>query len=260
MTIRTKCNKLEPRKTLNRLKELRAAGMDLEIPADLEEQFRTLDVRILTGGSNEVFDGMAGQMLYAVSVRLEARRLPLVVVDCFCQTDWEYLIPACLSIRKQSTFRWGRETFPVQRLLNDYLETQLRFTYYGQVVEGSILFFGFEPVPDRYRGACAPFFLTLEDESGEQFEVESKLFVHRETQPKLQRSMFVPSPVQPERTATETVSEQIDDSVLRTDSASSLRASGKIDPVDHSVADLDHATQSGKSLLLDSSSARSSGS
>jgi hypothetical protein len=217
MTIRTKWNKLEPRKAFKRLKELRAAGMDLEIPTDWEEELSTLDVRIRTDGSNEVFDGTAGQMLYAVSVRLEARRVPLVLVDCFCQTDWEYLVPACLSIRKQSTFRWGRRTYPVEQLLNDCLETQLRFTYYGQVVEGLILFVGFEPVPDRYRGACVPCSLTLEDESGDQFEAESKLFVHREAQPKRQRSRVVPSAVQPEPTATETVSEQIDYSVLRTD-------------------------------------------
>jgi hypothetical protein len=182
---KSRLNKIEQGRYLACLKELRAGGCDVEIPSRWLEDSRTLDIIIRRDGSTEVVEGSPGVVVYAVSTRLVARKPYVVLTDCACETEWDDQIVLNSFQQQKSIYRLGRRQYPSWEVLNDRIENSLQFTHQGQVVEGVILFVGIKPIPEHYcLGMSAPFKLTFLDQFADEIEIESELFVNRETKRK----------------------------------------------------------------------------
>ena len=176
---KARLNRAEKQQYLRCLERLHARGADVEIPPEWQDESCPLDVVLRPDGSTEMFDGPHGHPLFTISVRLIARQTPVNLFDCFCETEWEQLVPHSVPRQTQPNLKWGTRSYSLDEVLNDWLEGGLRFAHRGRIVEGLILFQGWEPIPDQYRGKSAPFTLIFADEWDYEIAVESKLVIPR---------------------------------------------------------------------------------
>ena len=179
---KSRLSKNEQERYLRCLQELRAEGCDVKIPSQWVDQNNGLEIVIYTDGSTQVSEGRYGGVIYAVSMRLVARQAEVTLLDCQLETDWDTDIVLESFQSKGPIYKLGRLQYPAAEVLNDRIEESIRFRYPGQIVEGVILFSGLKPIPERYRlGMSAPFRLAFLDQFDVEVEVQSKLFVSRET-------------------------------------------------------------------------------
>ena len=76
--------------------------------------------------------------------------------------------------------RIGWLTYSRSELLNQGFDNSLRFHYRGQMIEGTILAMGLQPIPAAYRtGMRVPFQLKFADPLGRQIDVEAELYLER---------------------------------------------------------------------------------
>jgi len=164
---------------LARAKQLRAAGLDIEIPEEWQENSCVLDIVVAGGCASLVCDSLTGGVHYAVGVRLVAR-LRVTLVDFRLTTEWDDQIVLHSFVGQTPLCRLGRLEYLRSEVLNQRIENSLRFHYRGQMVEGMILASGLKPIPEAHRtGAIVPFRLTFTDSLGHEIGVEAELFVDR---------------------------------------------------------------------------------
>jgi hypothetical protein len=182
--IKNRLSKLEEGKYRSCIEELRARGCDVEIPSAPFEDPRALDIFIHRDPSTEVCEGQYGRPDYAISMRMVAKKRDVILLNSYLETEWDNQIVMASLVSCRGTpeiYQVGYLQYPAQEVLNGRIEDSLHFSYPGQMVEGVILFSGLERIPERYTlGMSAPFRLVFLDQLGNEIEVKSTLFVHRE--------------------------------------------------------------------------------
>jgi hypothetical protein len=164
---------------LARAKAMRAAGVELEIPAewlDCEPLIiRTGDVMI-----ERVFDAPGGNAGYSLWVDLLAQTA-ITLMDCQISSPWDDQIIMDESIKDPQFHEVNIREFQV---LNERLENGLSLRP-GQRVQGRIVASGLLPIPDRYTtGSRAECTLLFVDQYDVPFSREISLSVERMAKPK----------------------------------------------------------------------------
>jgi hypothetical protein len=167
------------------IEELRSAGLDVDIPEECFSESCLLDVTVAASPATFVFDLPTGGVGYAIFLRLVARKCPLILSHCKIATSWDNQIVLMNFDQESLIFRLGWLTFSRNEVLNQGFGNSLRFHHRGQMIEGTILASGLQPIPEAYRtGMRVPFQLTLSDTLGHEIDVEAKLHVHRKAKRK----------------------------------------------------------------------------
>jgi hypothetical protein len=162
---------------------LQADGLDFEIPEELPENSRALDITVAGGPVSWVFESSRGTVFYVIEVRLVAER-PDTLLYCRIRTDWDNHIVLRSFDDYRPLCRLGSLDYPRAEVLNHRIENGLRFDRRGDWFEGMILAHGLRPIPEKYHdGAIVPFQLTFEDVFGEEISEDAKLFVDRTAKP-----------------------------------------------------------------------------
>jgi hypothetical protein len=169
-------NRAEQARYLMTLRQLQASGV--EIPDDLLEDLRLLNITVARGPASWVFDSSRATF-YAISVRLVAEQ-PCTLLGCRMRTDWDEHIVLRSFDEERQVCRLGPLSFAREEVLNQRIESALRFDRRGDWFEGMILANGLRPIPEKYLdGASVPFQLIFEDVSGEEIREAANLLVTR---------------------------------------------------------------------------------
>jgi hypothetical protein len=175
---KVRLNRAEQARYLKTLRELQADGHDFEIPEELLENSRAVDITVAGGPASSAFESSRGTF-YAIGVRLVAER-PDTLMDCRIRTDWDDHIVLRSFDEARPVCRLGPLSYSRAEVLNQRIENALRFDRRGDWFEGMILANGLRPIPEKYLdGAIVPFQLTFEDVFGEEISETAKLFVAR---------------------------------------------------------------------------------
>ncbi len=169
-------NRAEQARYLMTLRQLQASGV--EIPDDLLENSRALNITVARGPASSVFDSSRGTF-YTISVRLVAEQ-PCTLLGCRILTDWDDHIVLRSFDEERPVCRLGPLSYWRAEVLNQRFENGLRFDRRGDWFEGMILANGLRPIPEKHLdGAIVPFQLTFEDVFGEEIIETAKLSVAR---------------------------------------------------------------------------------
>ena len=104
----------------------------------------------------------------------------MIVTHYEIMTAWDNHIEPVIFDENISTCKVGWFQYPRNDVLNFRLDNSMRFDFCGQVIEGTILAMGLQPIPAAYRtGARRPFHLAFTDSRGHQIDVESEFYVDR---------------------------------------------------------------------------------
>lgn len=196
-------NRAEQARYLAAAQELHSAGLDVDVPEEWPQDPHFLDVAVAGGPATGAFDLPNGGVGYAICVRLVAVQHELIVPHCQITTKWDAQI-ALLNFDERSPIcNLGWLTYSRNEVLNQGFDNSLRFHYRGQVIEGTILAMGLQPIPATYRtGARVPFQLTFGDPLGHKIEVEAELYVDRiaKSDATVQRGSRLYEPINPPET------------------------------------------------------------
>ena len=186
-------------------KELQMVGLDLNIPREWSQQSRLLDVAVAGGPASGAFDLPNGGVGYAIYLRLVARRSRLILQDFEITTQWDDRISLLSVDECGPVCKLGWLPYSRKEVLNQRIQTSLRFHYRGHMIEGTILAMGLKPIPEAYRtGAHVPFQLTFTDSLGHEVNVEAELYYERTTKRKntsVRRGAGLYEPLIPRETA-----------------------------------------------------------
>ncbi len=179
-TRKSRLNRAEQARYFAAMQDLHAAGLDVDIPEEWLQEAPLLDVTVATSPASVAFDLPNAGVGYAIYLRLVARQSALVLPHYQVTTKWDDEI-SLLNVDEHSPIcRLGWMTYSRSDLLNEGLDTPLRFNYRGQMIEGTILATGLQPLPAAYRtGILVGVRLTFADSLGHEIDVEAELYVNR---------------------------------------------------------------------------------
>jgi hypothetical protein len=184
--LRTRLSRSEKAEDWRCLREMRAEGIDVNSSDDSLECAPALDITVVGGVASLIFNLRSGLAGYAIWLRLIARRSGLVLLEqCEMTTKFDDQIELESFDLGGPVCQLGQCQYQKSEVLNDRFP--LRF-HRGHLIEGVILATGLEPIPQEYvQGMTVPLKLTLWDQFGNEFGVESKLSVDRSTTPRPKR-------------------------------------------------------------------------
>lgn len=169
----------EERKRLNILRELKADGVDVDIPKKLVERVRPVDVYIAPPPVSVACQLPSGRLVYVLGVRLLSRQRCLIE-DCDFSVLWDDDIVLEHIERRQTTWSCESLVFSGLEFLNDRLERGLLFPRAGDRVEGFLLASGLSAVPSKYAvHGGLPITVAFSDVSGETSSAEQTIFFER---------------------------------------------------------------------------------
>jgi hypothetical protein len=130
--------------------QLCAFGLDVEIPEELQENSRALDIHIAPSYINIIRQLAGGTVAYAIWVRLVASRPNVILEYSQLASAWDSgLLP--LSADGKSLYYLHRGCdFTRAEVLNHLIEERHCFHHRGDSVEGWLLATGLKPIPDTY--------------------------------------------------------------------------------------------------------------
>jgi hypothetical protein len=164
---------------LVRAEQLRASGVEIEIPKDWQEQNRPLDIIVASPRECTVYESRSGGPHYAVLARLVARS-GLILTDCDITTKYDGEI--VLESFRDAVCTLGGVEYCQRDVLNHHIENRLRLPC-GEMVEGLILASGLARIPAEYRdGALVPFEITFTTSLGNVYGAEGRCSVSRAVQ------------------------------------------------------------------------------
>jgi hypothetical protein len=167
-------------KYLDRLKKLRAEGLDFEIPEEWVENSRALDIVLAGPAENTVIETPSHGVVYAVRIRGVAQRSGSIVTEWDLCTDYDdQIVPESFNDR-ETVYRPGGQEYRRCDVLNQRIENGMRLSR-GQIVEGWLLATGLRRVPMEY-GNTVSLELVLRDQFGHEITAECKASVLRRTQ------------------------------------------------------------------------------
>ena len=171
----------EQARHLVRVEELRAAGLDCELPNELQENnFHDLDIFVAPFEGNILCEVSLGVTAYAIWVELIALRSNLRLENCRIVSLWESeSIVLCQSQR--GLYRVGSGClFTEAEALNQRIENGLRFHHRGDVAEGWLVASGHKPIPDKYRDCMiTTLSLTFTDQFGHDHSAHAEAMLQR---------------------------------------------------------------------------------
>src|SRR5271167_81700 len=97
---KTQLSLQEQARYLVRVQDLQAAGLDCEIPNELQENFHDLDIRVAPHGGNLLCELSTGVTWYAIQVHLVSLRSNLTLESLNVASEWDSeLIAACANAK-----------------------------------------------------------------------------------------------------------------------------------------------------------------
>ncbi|MGH9544340.1 MAG: hypothetical protein ACRD23_03910 [Terriglobales bacterium] len=181
---KSRLNRVEAARYLSAIQELHTGGVDF-VTGELLEDSRGLDVMVARGPASSAFDLPNAGTGYAIYLRLVSRRSRLILPYHRLTAKWDSEIALVDFDEDNPICKLGWLTYPRDHVLNQRLQNSLQFHYRGQMIEGTILALGVQPLPAAYRtGARVPLQITFGDTLGHQIDVEAELYSDRMTKRK----------------------------------------------------------------------------
>jgi hypothetical protein len=162
---------------LDRLRQLQAEGIDVEIPEEWSQRNRALDIIIAPPTASSICEPRTGSLIYIVLVRLVSRS-GLLLGDCDINTSWDHQIVLESFHDQGPVCRLGSAEFCRREVLNHRIENGLRLSR-GEMVEGYILGTGLQRVPTEYGDAAVPLEIVFSDQLGHEFPAHGMVSVSR---------------------------------------------------------------------------------
>jgi hypothetical protein len=132
---------------------LRASGLDVEIPEELQEDARAMDIHIAPPHINIVRQLSNGTVAYVIWVQLVALWARVILQDFRLAAAWDPdLMPLTDDGKGLYSFQKGFD-YSRGEVLNHRLERPLFLHHRGDLVEGLLLATGLEPIPDAYQNS-----------------------------------------------------------------------------------------------------------
>ena len=163
---------------------MQAEGIDVEVPELWLQRARPLDIFVDGGPKSFIFDLPDGRAGYVIGLRMVPRRRVTLLHYCQITTAWDdqIMLDGGLDNRegRPPMYRLFQLLYPLNQVLNQRIENQLKFQGRGQMAEGFLLASGLKPFPgDYHHGMAAPIVLTLFDQNENEICQNAELFVDR---------------------------------------------------------------------------------
>jgi hypothetical protein len=135
------------------LREMQAEGIDVDISDEWQEP---CPLKITQGRQpGTVCDLGGGNTGYAIWLRVVSQ-CRVIVPDCEISSEWdEGSIDLPYLRETRGRYKLGPLDYAVTEVLNDQLERGLRFNFRGDMVEGVIIAYGCQAIPETYHGAVS---------------------------------------------------------------------------------------------------------
>jgi hypothetical protein len=148
-------------------RQLRASGIDVEIPEDLLVDSHALDIQIAPPYVNIIRQLAGGTVAYAIWIRLVALRPNVILEYSQLASGWDQDLFQ-ISANEKGLYYLGRGfEFTRAEVLNHLIEERHCFHRRGDSVEGWLLATGLEPIPDAYRNnTSVPVDVSFTDQFG----------------------------------------------------------------------------------------------
>ena len=135
------------------LREMQAEGIDVDIS---DEWHEPCPLKITRGRQPSlVCDLGGGNTGYAIWVRIVSE-CRVIVPDYEISSEWDEGSIDLPHLREtRGRYKFGPLDYAVTEALNDQLERGLRFNFRGDMVEGVIIAYGCQAIPETYRAAVS---------------------------------------------------------------------------------------------------------
>lgn len=172
-----KKNLSKARKYLNLLRELKADRVDVDIPEELAERVRPLDVSVAPPPVSVACQLASGRLAYVIGVQLCSRQRCLIEY-CDIAVPWgDDIVLEEVDLR-HSTWPLESFAFTSAEFMNQMLQKGLCFRRPGDLVRGLLLASGTSPVPPKYAGGMPfPVTVTFSDLYGETSGAQTRIFL-----------------------------------------------------------------------------------
>jgi len=177
---RTQLSREQKARYLARAQELRAAGLDCEVPGEWHESSCGLDIFVAPPEGNILCELPNGVTAYAIYVHLVSLRSNFRVENCGIVSDWDSE-SIVLCSNQGGLYSVGSACeFTEHDALNPRLEEGLHFHHVGDVAEGWVVANGLKPIPDRYRNwMITKISLTFTDQFGHDYSAQAEATLQR---------------------------------------------------------------------------------
>jgi hypothetical protein len=167
-------SKMEEAEYRRCLRDMRAEGIDVDIPDRWQEP---CPLKITQGRQQgTVCDLGGGNAGYAIWVRIVSQ-CRVIVPEYEITSEWDEVSIELPYLKEtHGRYKFGPLDYAVTEVLNDQLERGLRFNFRGDMVEGVIIAYGCEAIPETYHGAVSVR-VTLMDTLERTVRTEIKLLV-----------------------------------------------------------------------------------
>jgi hypothetical protein len=165
---------------LERIRELRAAGVDCELPNELQSDSHALDISIDPWEGNILCELSSGVTAYAIGVHLTALRSDVRVRSCTIESSWDsHSVVLCTN--QLGLYRVGQAvSFTEAESLNHRIESGLCFHRRGDVAEGWVVASSLTPIPYQYRDRMiTKLSLTFTDQFGHEHREHGEAAIER---------------------------------------------------------------------------------
>lgn len=157
------------------LRQLYAEGIDVEIP---EARQVSSPLEITRGtGIGEIFDLAVGNTAYVIPLCIVARSR-VIVMDYHIQSAWDDQIELPYLSERNGRYEFGRQTYMSEEVLNDRFEIPLTLNR-GSIIQGLILAYGCQPIPEEVRNGAVPVQFTLTDTLHRSIQTDIGLVLER---------------------------------------------------------------------------------
>jgi hypothetical protein len=152
-TRKLRLSRAEQAESYIRLKQLQAEGIDVDIPDEWQEP---CPLKITRGRQpGIVCDLGGGNTGYDIWLRVVSQ-CRVIVPEYEISSEWdEGSIDLPYLQETRGRYKFGPLDYAVTEVLNDQLERGLRFNFRGDMVEGVIIAYGCEAIPETCHGAVS---------------------------------------------------------------------------------------------------------
>lgn len=158
---------------LVRAEQLRASGVEIEIPQGPTNRNPGLEIVVADPMACTLYEFSSGVIGYAPRVRL-IPRTGMTIEDCDISTKWDDQI--VLESFHCKPCKLGNVLYGRGEILNDRIEHGLRLRR-GDLIEGHVLATGLLPTPIEYHDSPVRFEITFFDQFGDDYRANGMLSV-----------------------------------------------------------------------------------
>jgi hypothetical protein len=177
---RTQLNREQKARYLAGVQDLRAAGLECEVPNELQQSSRSFDIFAAPPSENILCELPSGVTAYAIWVRLLARVSNLILESVTIESAWD---PESITLwrNQRGLYRVGQAiSLTEEDVLNHRIENGLHLHSPGDIAEGWVVASGFRPIPDKYRSwMITRLSLTFTDQFGHDHSVQAEATLQR---------------------------------------------------------------------------------